>query len=69
MLILHRYENESIIINQDIIIKICELNSKQVKLGIIAPKSYQVHREEIFKRIHGYGINDLIKKLGYMESP
>ena len=52
MLILTRKVGEKIHIGDDIIVKVTDVNSHgQVKLGIEAPKTKAVHREEIYKRI------------------
>jgi len=51
MLVLTRKIGESIRIGDNITVKIVELDSRQVKLGIEAPKSIAVNREEIYKRI------------------
>jgi carbon storage regulator len=49
MLILTRYQNESIIINDDIRITILENKFGQVKLGIEAPDDVGIWREEIYQ--------------------
>ncbi|MCX7725282.1 MAG: carbon storage regulator CsrA [Chitinispirillaceae bacterium] len=51
MLVLTRKLGESIRIGDNIIIKVVELDGKHVKLGIEAPKSISVNREEIYERI------------------
>ena len=51
MLILTRKVGESIRIGDTIIIKIVELDSRHVKLGIEAPRQIAVNREEIYERI------------------
>ena len=51
MLILTRKIGESIRINDNIIIKLVELDNRHVKLGIEAPRSIAVNREEIYERI------------------
>jgi carbon storage regulator len=51
MLYLVRKLNESIIVNNDIEIKIVDLNRKTVKLGITFPKTATVLRKEIYDRI------------------
>lgn len=51
MLILTRKVGESIIIGDDIVVTITQVNNYQVRLGIEAPKSVEVHREEIHKLI------------------
>lgn len=51
MLILTRKPGESITIGDDIKIQVIEIKGKQVRLGIDAPKSYIIHREEVYIRI------------------
>lgn len=51
MLVLSRRENESIVINDEIEIKIVHIKPDQVKIGIIAPKEVKVYRREIFDAI------------------
>ncbi len=51
MLVLTRKLGESIRIGDDIIVKVVDLDSRHVKLGIEAPKSVSVNREEIYERI------------------
>ncbi|MEK4802770.1 carbon storage regulator CsrA [Oceanobacillus sp. FSL K6-0118] len=48
MLILTRKKNESIQIGDDIEIKVLGIEGDQVKLGIAAPKSVEIHRKEIY---------------------
>ncbi len=52
MLILTRKPGETIIIGDDIKVTILSVASKQIRIGIDAPKDVPVHREEIYKRIH-----------------
>jgi len=51
MLVLTRKIGESIRISDNIIIKVVELDSRHVKIGIEAPKNIAVNREEIYERI------------------
>jgi len=51
MLALSRKANESIIIGNDIEITILEVKGDQVKVGIKAPKSVPVYREEVYEQI------------------
>lgn len=51
MLALSRKANESIIIGNDIEITILEVKGEQVKIGINAPKSIPVYREEVYTQI------------------
>ena len=51
MLILTRHVDQSIIIGDDIVIKILSNTAGQVRIGIEAPKHIPVHRDEIYKKI------------------
>jgi len=51
MLILTRKLGERITIGDDITIRLLEIKGSQVKLGIEAPKSISIHRQEIYERI------------------
>jgi carbon storage regulator len=48
LLVLTRHANQSIMIGHDIVVTVLEVRGDQVRLGINAPKSIQVHREEVF---------------------
>ena len=51
MLVLTRKLGESIRIGDSIIIKVVDVDSRHVKLGIQAPREISVNREEIYERI------------------
>ncbi|MEK4228428.1 carbon storage regulator CsrA [Solibacillus sp. FSL H8-0538] len=51
MLVLSRKKNESIIIGDQIEVRVLAVEGDQVKLGIVAPKKVKVHRAEIFEAI------------------
>jgi carbon storage regulator len=53
MLVLSRKKNESIVINNDIVVTVVEIRGDKVRLGIVAPKDVPVHREEVYEAIHG----------------
>jgi len=51
MLILSRKPGESIIIGDDIQVKVLEVRGPVVRIGVTAPKDIAVHRDEIYRRI------------------
>jgi carbon storage regulator len=51
MLILTRRVGETVMIGNDITVTILGVKGNQVRVGINAPKSVAVHREEIYERI------------------
>lgn len=51
MLILTRRVGETVHIGDDVTITVLALKGAQVRVGINAPKSVAVHREEIYERI------------------
>lgn len=51
MLVLTRKENESIMIGNEIEVKILDLKDNQVKVGIVAPRAVAVHRREVYLAI------------------
>ncbi|MDR2747137.1 MAG: carbon storage regulator CsrA [Treponema sp.] len=51
MLILSRKVNEKIMIGDDISISIIEVRGDQVRLGVDAPRSVKVFRQEVFDAI------------------
>ena len=48
MLILTRKSGESITIGDDVKVTVVEIKGKQVRVGIEAPRSYIIHREEVY---------------------
>lgn len=55
MLVLTRRLGEAITIGDDIKIVIVDLDASQVKIGIEAPRSIEVYREELYEKIKGHG--------------
>jgi carbon storage regulator len=52
MLVLSRKKNESIVINEDIVITVVEIRGDKVRLGIKAPREIPIHRSEVHAAIH-----------------
>ncbi len=51
MLILMRRVGETVRIGDDITVAVLSVRGQQVRVGIQAPKSTSVHRQEIYERI------------------
>lgn len=51
MLVLSRHRNESIVINDDIVITVVDIRGDKVRIGIQAPASVPVHRQEVYQAI------------------
>ena len=51
MLVLTRRTGQSIMIGNDVTVTVLEIRNDQVRIGVAAPRSVQVHREEIYEQI------------------
>ncbi len=51
MLVLSRKKNESIIINDNVVITIVDVRGDKVRIGIEAPRDVSVHRQEVLEAI------------------
>ena len=51
MLVLSRKKGETIMINDNIEVKVLSIEGDQVKLGIVAPKSVKIYRQEVYAQI------------------
>lgn len=51
MLILTRQIGESIIIGDDVVIKLLKITRRNARIGISASKSVPIYREEIYRKI------------------
>ena len=73
MLILSRHKDESIVINNSIVVTVCDIRGSKVRLGIVAPDTMSVNRLEIHDAIIRDGgdpsIPELRKYRGKQEYP
>jgi carbon storage regulator len=53
MLILTRKLGETIAIGDDIVVAVVDINGAQVRLGIEAPRTVPIHREELLLQSKG----------------
>jgi len=60
MLILTRKVGESLRIGDDVSVVVLGVKGNQVRIGVDAPKSVSVHREEIYNRIQDENDSDNI---------
>lgn len=51
MLVLSRRVGESIVIGNEVTVTVLEVRGDQIRVGIDAPRSVQVHREEVFRQL------------------
>ena len=62
MLILARRVGETLMIGDEVTVTVLGVKGNQVRIGVRAPKTVSVHREEIYERIRaeqsGGGEND-----------
>ena len=56
MLVLSRKLNESIVINENIVITVLGLQGDRVRLGIEAPGEIPVHRQEVHQKMQNQEI-------------
>lgn len=59
MLVLSRKLNQNIVIDGNIIVKVVRLEGDVVKIGIQAPQSISVHRQEVYDEIERTNKNAL----------
>lgn len=55
MLILTRRVGETVMIGDEVTVTVLGVKGNQVRIGVNAPKTVAVHREEIFERIKREG--------------
>ncbi|MEZ6066608.1 MAG: carbon storage regulator CsrA [Planctomycetaceae bacterium] len=51
MLVLSRKRNESIVIDDNIVLTVVDIRGDKVRLGIEAPRHVPIHRSEIFEAL------------------
>lgn len=51
MLILSRKVGESVMVGDDVVVTVLEVRGESVRLGVRAPRSVVVHREEVFEQV------------------
>lgn len=51
MLVLARKPGESVVVGNDVVITVLEIRGGQVRIGVDAPRSVQVHREEVYQEV------------------
>lgn len=51
MLVLSRKQDESIVINDEIILTVISIQGDKVRLGIKAPREIPIHRQEVYDAI------------------
>ena len=51
MLVLSRKKNESIVINDNVVVTVVEVRGDKVRIGIVAPRDVTVHRQEVLEAI------------------
>jgi carbon storage regulator len=51
VLILTRRVGESIVIGDDVVVTVVEVRGDSVRIGIDAPRSVDVHREEVYREL------------------
>lgn len=53
MLILTRKVEQGIVINSDVVVRVLSIDGERVKIGIDAPRSISVLREELLEEVAG----------------
>ncbi len=51
MLILSRKIGQSLVIGEQVVVRVLEVSGDNVKIGVEAPRDIPVHRQEIFEAI------------------
>ncbi|WP_440467145.1 carbon storage regulator CsrA [Pseudomonas sp. YH-1] len=64
MLILSRRPGETIRIGDEIEVTVLGIQGNQIRIGVKAPRSLDVHRQEVYERIHGVEADRMPKAVG-----
>ncbi|WP_448681398.1 carbon storage regulator CsrA [Pseudomonas nicosulfuronedens] len=64
MLILTRRPGETIRIGDDIEVTVLGIQGNQIRIGVTAPRDTEVHRQEVYERIHSADEDRLPKAVG-----
>ncbi|MFB9376541.1 carbon storage regulator CsrA [Kineococcus gynurae] len=51
MLVLTRKAGESVVIGDDVVVRVLEVRGDVVRVGIDAPRDVRVHRQEVFEAV------------------
>lgn len=53
MLVISRCVGETVMIGDSIKVTVVGINGNQAKIAVEAPREIEVHRQEVYERIHG----------------
>lgn len=67
MLVLSRQRDEKIVIGDGIVITVVDIRGDKVRLGIDAPSSLPIHREEVYRQISGKSASDVCAQMRSQE--
>jgi carbon storage regulator len=51
MLVLTRRPGQSVMVGDDVVVTVLEVRGDVIRLGIDAPRTIQVHREEVYREL------------------
>jgi carbon storage regulator len=75
MLVLTRRTGESVMVGDDIVITVLDVRGDIVRVGIAAPRTVQVHREEVFQELQkanqdaAAARDDVVQALAHLLAP
>ena len=67
MLVLTRKSNESVILGEDIEVKVLSIRGDQVSLGFRAPREMAINRKEVFEAIQAENRSAAVNEKASME--